>query len=53
MAKIPAPNDIVSQFSRFHVLKDSEISEMQVYLSEQKNRMAHQYDDFDKDRKAF
>lgn len=51
--KIPTPEDISSHFSRFHVLKESELSEMQVFVEEQKARMRHQYDEFDKDRKTF
>jgi len=34
MAKIPAPDELQATFSRFQVLKDSELDEMRAFIAE-------------------
>jgi len=53
MAKIPAPDEINSTFSRFQVLKDSELDEMRSFLSEHKQVMQGQYKEFEQEKKSF
>jgi hypothetical protein len=53
MAKIPPPDEIASTFSRFSVLKDSELEDMRSFLTEHKMIMNQQYKDFEHEKKSF
>lgn len=47
MAKIPPPDEINQTFSRFAVLKDSELDEMRNFLNDHRQIMQQQYKEFD------
>ena len=53
MAKIPPPDEITATFTRFQVLKDSELDEFRNFLDEHKQILTQQYRDFDQERHAF
>jgi len=39
MAKIPPPDEVSAAFSKFQILKDSELDEMRKFLNEHKLTM--------------
>ena len=47
MAKIPPPEDVTNQFSKFQPLKDSELEDMRNFLKENKNILNNQYREFE------
>ena len=53
MAKIPPPDEISSTFSRFSIIKDSELDDMRNFLNEHKLIMAQQYKDFEQEKRSF
>jgi PAS domain-containing protein len=53
MAKIPPADEIASTFSRFQLLKDSELEDMRRFLEEHKTLMAGQYREFEHERRSF
>lgn len=53
MSKIPPPDELSAAFSRFQILKDSELDEMRVFLNEHKSVMQQQYKDFESEKRSF
>jgi len=53
MAHIPSPEDITSAFSRFQILKDSELDEMRSFLNQHKQVLGQQYREFEQEKKNF
>jgi len=53
MQMIPPPDEVSATFSRFQVLKDSELEDMRSFLNEHKKIMQIQYSDFTNEKKSF